>query len=78
MNQQYLLWLVLVSLFVCFPHEATEIAAILAVKTKIVFLNAVLFLYAYFIYIRIAWALKSQGIRVPPFKFTPIESRNDV
>lgn len=76
--QQYVLWVFLVSVFLCYPNETNELVFILTLKTKTAVLNTILFLYTVFIYIRLAWAFKRLGVKAPKFKFTPVGMRSDV
>lgn len=76
--QQYLLWVVLVTVFLFYPTEINEIIFLLALKGKIAVLNVRLFILTVFIYLRLVWAFKRLGLDAPKFKFTPVGLRSDV
>lgn len=78
MISNYLAWICLAFLLCCFPNESIEIGLILGLRLKTLFLNAVLFVYSYYFYLKLGWALWPHGLKPPPFKFTPIQDRTDV
>jgi len=71
-------WLILASVLICFPDETHQTILMIAIKSKIFVVNCILLASAFVIYLRITWALQSKGLKVPRFKFTPIEQRSDV
>lgn len=65
-------------LFICFPNESLEIGLVLGLRLRTIFLNAVLLAYSLYFYIKLTWGLRSSGLPVPPFSFTPIQHRDNV
>lgn len=70
------LW-VLVALAALFPKDMLAVVDFALLHVKSWFLNAQLFVRAYFLYCSIKKTRDKMGLATPPFHFTPIWNRED-
>jgi len=71
-----LTWSFLVCLVVLFPQDAAVFSSLVFVKTRLVILNAVMFVKAYLLYRALSKDLATMGLALPPFRFTPLWERD--
>ena len=67
----------LMAAFFAFPKEMTSAFALASLKLQIHWMNARMFVMAWFIYRRLRKDFAGMGLPTPPFKFTPLWERGE-
>lgn len=75
MYPSYLLLAALVVLLGLYPDDFWPALVFVAVQVKTLCLNLVLLVTSYWFYIKLSRELRSLGLEAPPFKFIPIQDR---
>lgn len=76
LSSSLLTWGFLACLVVLFPQDAATFGSLVYYKTRLVILNAVMFVKAYLLYQALKKDLATLGMALPPFRFTPLWERD--
>ena len=66
-----LLWMVIIA----FPEETIGALDEAELRIRLFYLNCVLFVRSYIIYVKLKRGFAKSNLPIPPFRFTPIQDR---